>query len=130
LRALPHVLTVGWLEPPHHYQTGPLAPHLLEKLKLLVTHEVNVMRGSHQCPICRKDWMHIDVAGCRYLLGHGEIWIPDGANPSLVYAAPTLVVHYVEAHSYLPPAAFLESLDRLDLTLWRPEQECDRALSV
>ncbi|WP_375431714.1 hypothetical protein [uncultured Friedmanniella sp.] len=29
-----------------------------------------------------------------------------------LYSAPTLVVHYIQAHQYLPPDEFLEALRR------------------
>jgi hypothetical protein len=30
-----------------------------------------------------------------------------------MYAAPDMIVHYIEAHDYLPPAVFLEALEEL-----------------
>ncbi len=40
--------------------------------------------------------------------GNGEIWltIHDGTN----YAAPTLILHYIDEHAYLPPVAFIEAV--------------------
>jgi hypothetical protein len=40
-------------------------------------------------------------------LGNGEIRVP-GAN-GLVYAAPTLICHYIDEHEYGPPEDFLHA---------------------
>ncbi len=32
-----------------------------------------------------------------------------------VYAAPTLIYHYMKNHNYRPPNEFLEALDEMDL---------------
>jgi hypothetical protein len=53
-------------------------------------------RGVHRCEICGQATSHgeffIDLNGVRYIL-------------------PNMVVHYVEAHGYAPPAEFLEQLE-------------------
>jgi hypothetical protein len=40
--------------------------------------------------------------------GNGEIWLttPGGIN----YAAPVMVVHYIDEHMYLPPVAFIDAV--------------------
>lgn len=38
-------------------------------------------------------------------LGQAEIRVAGG---DLIYAAPTLIYHYVEAHDYRPPVEFIE----------------------
>jgi hypothetical protein len=40
-------------------------------------------------------------------MGNGEIWVRDAA--SIWYAAPRLIIHYVEKHRYCPPRAFIET---------------------
>lgn len=44
-------------------------------------------------------------------LGNGEIRV--AGKGSVVYAAPTLICHYIGGHAYQPPAQFLESADLL-----------------
>jgi len=39
---------------------------------------------------------------------NGEIRV---SGEGIVFAAPVLIVHYIEAHSYLPPAQFLKAVD-------------------
>jgi hypothetical protein len=41
-------------------------------------------------------------------LGTGELWVT--GDKGVIYAAPTLIVHYVEDHGYVPPAAFVSAL--------------------
>ncbi|GAA1643988.1 DUF7919 family protein [Catellatospora bangladeshensis] len=36
------------------------------------------------------------------------------AEPGVMFAAPTLVWHYVTAHGYVPPARFVEAVRRYD----------------
>jgi hypothetical protein len=40
-------------------------------------------------------------------LGNGEIRV---IGASAIYAAPTLIYHYVVAHSYQPPEEFIEAV--------------------
>jgi hypothetical protein len=48
-------------------------------------------------------WMH--WAEQRW--SNGEIRVP---GDDVIYAAPLLIVHYIEEHGYLPPAEFLKAL--------------------
>ena len=96
--------SVGWLgeEVPH---TGVLAPSLLKKLRRLVHKRCysDHWMGFHSCEICDR------------MYGHGEISI---VHAGVRYVAPALVIHYVEAHHYLPPEPFLEALQHG--TPWAP----------
>jgi hypothetical protein len=106
-------LNVGWLDAPHPFPTGAapdwLAPRLLE---IAAGPQVNVMRGFHLCTHCgdraTRDMLTVDGVP----LGHAEIRVP--AEPGLMFAAPTLVWHYVAAHDYLPPGAFVDALEIYD----------------
>jgi hypothetical protein len=39
---------------------------------------------------------------------NGEIRV---SGEGIVFAVPVLIVHYIEVHSYLPPAQFLKAVD-------------------
>ena len=41
-------------------------------------------------------------------MSNGEIRI---TAETVTYAAPVLIVHYVEAHGYLPPTEFLNAVE-------------------
>jgi hypothetical protein len=44
-------------------------------------------------------------------VGNGEIRV--SGKDGIVYAAPTLVCHYIQAHGYFPPEEFIEAVRRL-----------------
>jgi len=101
------MLSVGWLGSTVPV-ADPLKPDakksLLYNLSLFIQHPVNLCRGIHICEIC----------GCeprldsdKSWLGSGEIFI-HGPN-NLLYAAPTMIYHYVQEHDYVPPIDFIKS---------------------
>jgi len=53
--------------------------------------------------------MVLEWRGHSVSMGNGEIRVP-AADGSL-FAAPTLIGHYVAVHGYLPPAEFLYALN-------------------
>jgi hypothetical protein len=44
-------------------------------------------------------------------LGNGEIRVP--SENGIVYAAPTLICHYIDRHRYCPPNEFLMAVSKL-----------------
>ena len=50
----------------------------------------------------------MELDGSPVLLGHCEIRIRD--QDGTVYAAPSLLPHYMAAHHYLPPPGVLQAL--------------------
>jgi hypothetical protein len=130
---VPGVLNVGWLERGHVFPTGAVTAALLTKIEYLAVHlAVNTMRGWHACEFCppnRPAPLRVDTAHGAAHLGHAEIWVP-GEN-DIVYAAPSLVLHYVTQHQYQPPIEFLSALDRFDIDSgWDAKAECDRRLRM
>jgi hypothetical protein len=103
-------LTVGWLEAAHEFSTGPAPPGFVDRLaSLAVRHVVNRTRGWKGCPFCNESYpVEIDLEGIRYPIGDAEIRV--AGRCGVVYAAPTLIVHYVAAHGYQPPADFVNGV--------------------
>jgi hypothetical protein len=99
---------IGWLEHPHHFSTGATPPPLVSKLQNLVqqTHATFThynFRGVMFCSICKSE----GFTSPGPIWSQENIFVPgDGA----VYVAPGGVVHYVEAHSYLPPREFIDAV--------------------
>lgn len=107
-------LNVGWLARGHDHPRGPVPEDFVEALaKLCATRQMNLTRGRYQC----------DLGGCahpvmptaRYgdaeeTLGAAEIRA-EGADGT-VYAAPSLIHHYVVEHQYQPPEAFVAAVRR------------------
>jgi hypothetical protein len=64
----------------------------LRALLKLVQKPVRIVPDLHKCPFCGN------------AAGTGEI---DVVGSTMIYAAPTLIIHYVEAHRYCPPDEFV-----------------------
>ncbi len=89
-------VNVGWL--------GRRAPTVgdtpLEVLDALRAWPVtNRYRGWHTCELCGRNGIYD---------GNGDLRVPgvDG----VVYIAPALITHYIEAHRYQPPQSFIEAV--------------------
>ena len=60
-------------------------------------------------------WVKGWVMGQRALIGDNEITLGNGeiqiaGEGNTVYVAPTMIVHYIMDHHYVPPEAFIEAL--------------------
>ena len=97
-------VNVGWLSTDHPYPEGDVPPGLLDILKRCC-HDVGVhqTRGLHACDFCDDPYAYRENRD----LGSAEIWI---FSEDRIYAAPTLIVHYIEAHRYLPPQDFIAAV--------------------
>ncbi len=105
------MLNVGWLAAGHPFPTGATDPAVRDHLVRLASSPVNVMRGLHYCDFCDVESplpaeTLRDPVGVAYL-GTGEVHVESGG---LIFVAPTLVIHYIDAHDYRPPAAFCEAV--------------------
>jgi hypothetical protein len=109
-RPLANVRNVGWLGKGMDYPMGSV-PGLIESLKKwAVGASANRMRGYELCRFCPPsgyEQLSTDWNGEALWLGSSEIWMPDGHGG--IFAAPSLIIHYVEAHNYLPPSEFVEA---------------------
>jgi hypothetical protein len=100
-------LNVGWLDAPHTYAVGAV-PEWVPAALLEITagRRVNVMRGFHVCTLCPptvdRSMLRVTHGHQPIWLGHAEIRVP--AQPGRMFAAPTLIWHYVTAHQ-LPASA-------------------------
>ena len=103
---LSDVLAIGWLDGKHPFARAPIDAELVRRLRqLALTNRVLKMRGVHRCEICGQEWWRDDDP--LGVLGHAEIWVPrDGG----FFAAPDLLIHYIEDHQYAPPAAFVDAV--------------------
>ncbi|MCG8915630.1 hypothetical protein L6E12_07510 [Actinokineospora sp. PR83] len=112
-----HAFNVGWLGPDDEVGSD-VAPEFADALhRIVYAYEVNVTRGLHMCPFCGDDdgfWIQPvpGIPGSKHFLGHAEAHFegPDGT----VYAAPSLIAHYVGEHGYLPPQRFVDAVLWLD----------------
>lgn len=99
-------LNVGWLAAGRPFPTGDTSEAFRAALAdLCNTYATRFSMGHHACEICPDaSW------GDPYYhdMGNGEIWVRDVAG--IWYAAPRLIIHYVEGHRYWPPTGFVEAV--------------------
>ena len=102
------LVNVGWMEPPHPMPRGD-APHgFAERLAAFCARDklLCLECGHQDCGFCDLTYSdHLRRTGSP--LGNGEIRV---LGNGVVYAAPSLICHYVAAHSYLPPAEFVAAV--------------------
>jgi hypothetical protein len=90
---------IGWLSAEHDFPTGDMPPGLVARLTLFCSlgggqREIGWASewGTHTCELCRAHQ------------GAGEIAVPASG---ILYVAPSMISHYVEAHRYAPPGEFV-----------------------
>ena len=83
--------------------------------------------GWHDCSLCgRKPTdgpLMRPIAGEPTMIGAANLFVPAS---DVLYVAPSLVIHYVEDHGYLPPEEFLVALRAVEPTSARYRQACRR----
>ena len=97
-----YIRAVGWLSSEHPFPTGDSSAALIARVKQFA-HLGGGQReigwpsefGRHTCELCQT-----------YRTA-GEIAVPDA---NLLYMAPNMLHHYMEAHRYAPPTAFAAAL--------------------
>lgn len=105
---LPQTWNVGWLGAEAPFARGTIDGEAARRLARLARKPVRVTRGRHACELCHR------------ASGNGELWIRGAADR--VYAAPSLISHYVNAHQYRPPIELLDALRESDSAL--SDAEC------
>jgi hypothetical protein len=104
----PPTRNVGWLAAGHEFVQAEPAEEVLERLWEFCKVSVTQMRGIHECELCAEEAYRAERKGETLLLGTSEIRVFGAAGE--IYAAPTLIYHYVKAHRYRPPEEFLAAL--------------------
>ena len=114
----PRLIAVGWLEAGVDIPTGPLPDDdVIEKLAGMIAEpwQPCAAAGFHTCSLCRlgvgprslaimrptmKSSIHVEM-------GISNIFVP---GTDAVYVAPSLVMHYLDAHEYTLPEVFVEAI--------------------
>jgi hypothetical protein len=91
---------VGWLECGRPFSLGAVDPRVYSKLKELSADpwQPFVFAGHHSCDLCTYE------PGAS---GSGNVFVP---GDTVIYVCPELVVHYMNAHGYQPPAVFCSAV--------------------
>lgn len=100
------LLNVGWLDASHPFPTGAPPGGLMPALTELAKVRVRQTRGHHYCEICIRDLGDDAREAIREGMIARESAEFEVRGDNVAYAAPQLLLHYVDAHGYLPPAKF------------------------
>ena len=103
-----YIRAIGWLHPDHPYVKGIVSAEFLSRLKEFAERSddsamalyFGAFLGYHTCEFCGQSD------------GIGNFGVPSG---DLLFVAPEMIVHYIEAHGYRPPAEFIEAVLRSPL---------------
>ena len=104
----PGTQNVGWLGVGHEFERAKPPEDILQIVWEHCKISVAYMRGIHRCEFCDDVSYYAERNGEHLLLGAAEIRVfsPSGE----IFAAPTLIYHYMKAHHYLPPDEFINAL--------------------
>lgn len=102
---------IGWLERGHIISKGEVPQEFINKLWKYLRYPVNVYRGFHTCTLCMCQPSGVPIVeynGEKRDVGYYEmrVWARDGK----VYAAPSLIFHYITCHGYKPPQEFIDAV--------------------
>src|SRR5262245_4352681 len=103
------LFAVGWLESDHEFARGAVGEDVFSALVRLWVDPWHARATARRqpCPSCRvrKGPGHLTYQGMSVPRGSANLFVP-GRNK--VFAAPPMILHYVDAHEYAPPAELLE----------------------
>jgi hypothetical protein len=119
----PGILNVGWLDKAHPFTQGTVDAPLMQKLRLLAAKPVELRRGFHICELCAAPALPKETLPPHHVVldknsPYGN-WVASRTNngeirvscAGVTFAAPVLIVHYIEEHGYLPPFEFLTAVE-------------------
>ncbi|MBW4681284.1 MAG: hypothetical protein KME19_14375 [Microcoleus vaginatus WJT46-NPBG5] len=107
-----NLINVGWLSKSEPFPEGETSQEFKAKLFEFCLDEyvVQITRGFHTCEFCGGSHQGNPQYGEAHdlaRLGNGEIRV---IGQSALYAAPTLIHHYVVDHRYNPPEEFIKAV--------------------
>jgi hypothetical protein len=104
---------VGWLECESKFPKGVVTEEFFAALVRLCVNpwQPAAAAGRHACSLCRFSGgpAQLMYHNALVTLGASNVFVPAG---DFVFVAPTTVVHYIDAHEYLPPADFQHAVLR------------------
>ena len=107
-----HAMAVGWLDGDHAFNIGPVPDEFVARLfEACRARATARTRGWHRCELCPHNDSReaTTVSWGAQSLAVGDAEIRTVTNEGTWLVAPTLVLHYVTAHDYLPPPEFVEA---------------------
>jgi hypothetical protein len=112
------VVNIGWLDTIQPFRTGSVPDGMFARLEDLAKLRARQSHGYHYCELCIRDLggepflRDLGAADRNYVM---ETLPHESAEfrvkgCGVVYAVPQLALHYIEAHSYLPPDEFCDAV--------------------
>ena len=105
------LLAVGWIEPGHAFKTGACERPFVKRLAELLMKPWQPMlhSGVHRCGFCAHSGgpSTVTIDGVTASVGVNNLFIPDEER---VWVAPSLVLHTIDAHAYVPPREFIRAV--------------------
>lgn len=112
------LLAVGWLDKEQAYAKGFVPQTVVTRLvELLVNPWQPVASlGWHNCPLCRftsgprQFNLTTDTLDTGYItiqMGTNNLFVP---AQDCIFVAPSLILHYMDAHEYAPPQSFQQAV--------------------
>ncbi len=126
------IKNIGWICYGKPYSIGDAPSAFKNKLKTIFIsastykYTFNIIRGNSPCELCHEKIYLYN--GLRDIpLGFCEILIPSLIKGEF-YASPSLIVHYIKEHNYLPPQEYIDSVMQVDLNKSFNAEECFKML--
>jgi hypothetical protein len=119
-KPLTNIKNIGWLDAKHPFPVGEVSKNFLKKFRESIigfndfNMHVNPIRGIHPCNLCGEDSIKLERENKHIYLGTSEIWVP---SKQYYFASPSMILHYIEEHSYLPPKEFIDSVLAINTSL-------------
>jgi hypothetical protein len=111
----PGSVNIGWLDSAFPFATGPVEPAFVDRLRQICQEGVNRTRGLHRCNLCAREAavgmpppISVQSPTGPFIVGGAEIRVT--GRDGIRYAAPDMIIHYVEAHGYRPPESFVQAV--------------------
>jgi hypothetical protein len=104
------LVAVGWLDEVYPYAQGDVSVPFLDKLFELLAQPWAPMYllGYAECPWCGDDY-EASYNGRSVTVGALNLFVP---GEGFLYAAPSMIAHYILAHNYAPPPEYQDALLR------------------
>jgi hypothetical protein len=123
---------IGWLEEGREFKRGKTDPRFVHKLVLLLG-EPNPLEHSadpHFCTLCAfsrgpSEFHLFQSPGMPSVpMGNRNLFLP---GSGFLYIAPSLILHYIDAHQYAPPEDFVKAVLECPPTRSKEYQEAVQA---
>jgi hypothetical protein len=105
------LLAVGWLARRRTYSRGEVSTDVVARIHQLLVNpwDPGGFLGWHDCDFCRVSTgpQQVTLNNVSVHLGINNLFVPS-ADRLLV--APSLIIHYIDAHEYSPPPEFCDAV--------------------